>query len=779
MEGPKNDKVPLTFYVVIVLTALGPLLGGSVKLWAQAVIGLGTGLLLMLSPPRKSLGLWPNIAFSLVLALALAAFLPAHWFPAAEWRTDLAKLGVQLPGTVSPQPWLTLESALLFGLELSWAYYLLANDWNLPSRWKAWSLTAAAISILAGLLIISFVSQKRIPFWPLNVPEFGFFPNRNHTSNVLGLGGILVYALALRGFDEGRKNWWVWLIALSLIGWALIVNYSRAGIILLCGGAVAWHLYWLFASQHRRRPLVASGAIVLLLAFFIWDGGKTAMRFGRETAAFFYPSQNVRFAIYHDAIDLSLKSPLTGVGLGNFSAVFTTHRHDAIAPYIAGHPESDWIWTAVELGWLAPLLIALLFCWWAKRCFPFEPGTFRLMRMAAFVCVCGFALHALFDVPGHQIGALWPVLFLASTAIHPKQRFRESRKVSAIFRAVGALLVIIALLWFGSLSGLLHFPNRQAVEQLSSSRRADRDRGDYAEAVAAASAALRIAPLDWSAYEGRGVAELALHSDSDAMRDFAVARYLLPYWSDLWLKQGVLWAAADEVDRAFDLWTDMLRRFPKEAPILYGQIFQLIKLDSDLVDRWRQLGRENKQCLLIFFQSAGPVEFEVELDRLLSEDPELRTFDRNEKGVLFSAWYRTGDKLVLAQTLQERPEWKEIAWRELAHVYADYQDYRQACETVLQFAPTPELPQPKSQEPLETLKARFLLNRTDIGGGLTLYFAQMKEGQIDDALRTMRELTALPDSPKYLFYLEAQLWVQKKEWKNAWQALARFEFGHP
>jgi hypothetical protein len=44
-------------------------------------------------------------------------------------------------------------------------------------------------------------------------------------------------------------------------------------------------------------------------------------------------------------------------------------------------------------------------------------------------------------------------------------------------------------------------------------------------------------------------------------------------------------------------------------------------------------------------------------------------------------------------------------------------------------------------------------------------------------LRTLRELSALPSSPKYLFYLEAQLWAQKELWKEAWEALKRFGLG--
>ena len=173
------------------------------------------------------------------------------------------------------------------------------------------------------------------------------------------------------------------------------------------------------------------------------------------------------------------------------------------------------------------------------------------------------------------------------------------------------------------------------------------------------------------------------------------------------------------------------------------------------------------------------MEFEIELERLLSEDRELHSFTPQELGVIFSAWYEKGDKLWLAETLREHPDWEKIAWRQLVRIYADYQDYRQAYETAQRFVAAPELPKANSLEPLDKLATRFQINRTDLDDGLALYFAQLKEGQIDAALVTLRELIALRGSPKYLWYLEAQLWAQKGEWQKAWRALSRFEFGPP
>src|SRR5437762_13514780 len=84
-----------------------------------------------------------------------------------------------------------------------------------------------------------------------------------------------------------------------------------------------------------------------------------------------------------------------------------------------------------------------------------------------------------------------------------------------------------------------------------------------------ASRALGIAPLEWNIYYQRAVAEVGLHSRTPAKRDFAIARYLLPQWPDLWWKEGATWALAGEIDEAFQSWARMLRHFPQQAPDLY------------------------------------------------------------------------------------------------------------------------------------------------------------------------------------------------------------------
>ena len=247
---------------------------------------------------------------------------------------------------------------------------------------------------------------------------------------------------------------------------------------------------------------------------------------------------------------------------------------------------------------------------------------------------------------------------------------------------------------------------RQLTDQADAASAND----DYEGMLRLASKAVSIAPLSWESYFQRGFAEAATYRPrTEAVRDFAIARYLLPNWPELYLKEGQTWIGFGEPDNAFDIWSEGIKRLGLEAWQLYERIFSLVKNDPDLRDRWRLLGRDNKKCLLMFFSSASPVEFRVELDRLLADDPELKAFDAAEKLKFFEAWYHNGDKLELAEALREKSDWRAIGWKQLARVYAEYGDYQNACTTAREFASIPPVPNP----PAHLSSADLELQRRD------------------------------------------------------------------
>ena len=363
-------------------------MAGSTRLWAEGVIAFGTGLLFVLFPPRRSIGRFFNTILASIFILALTAFLPASLFGAPTWRIDLIKLGVDFPPTLSPQPWLSAESIALLGLGLAWTSYLFSSNWNIQTRQKAFTWFGAGILALAVTMTIAGALHLRVPFWP-ETGGFGFFPNRNQTGNVFALAGVMIYATGLQEWQRGRKNWWVWMLSLCLIFWAIIVNGSRAGVILFFVGALAWHLWWITSSEEKQFPTFVLIALVLFGGVLIWSGPNLVARFTGQNSDLL--SRNGRIAIYRDAWNFFARSPGFGIGLGNFRSLFSSQRHFFISPAEAIHPESDWLWVAVEMGTVAILLFVTGVVVWVRGCFPFNPGTLRAMRTAAMICGCLFA----------------------------------------------------------------------------------------------------------------------------------------------------------------------------------------------------------------------------------------------------------------------------------------------------------------------------------------------------------------------------------------------------
>jgi O-antigen ligase len=761
-----------TASAIVCLTLLAPLLGGTTTLWAQAIIALCTGLLFLVSPPQRSIGLTPNAALITFGLLSLTAFLPAAWAGLPPWRTALVGLGAELPATRTPQPWLSFEAIALLFLGLAWTYYVFAKQFSLRTRTRMWAAYCVGILTLAAAMTFCLAFGKRIPFWP-DVEHFGFFPNRNQTSNVLALGGIMIYATGLQQLQDRRPGWWLWLYSLALVFWALIVNYSRSGIILLFLGAVVWHALWIYGSRERRQPAMALAGLLILAAIFTAVGGATLQRFTQATQDALASGPS-RLAIQHDALLMSGSAPALGAGLGNFGPLFSMAKRYYDLPKSVIHPESDVLWVAVEMGWVAVILLIVLFIWWIRQCFPFTPGTERRLRMAAVISVCAFALHAFFDVSGHRIGSAWPALFLAGTAVHPERTFVVSSWVPRVFRFAGLLLIALSAWWFASIFGMERFPTSAQRYRLDEQLGTAITNQAFPLALDLASKNLRIAPLDWSAYHSRATAEAAQHLRSQAKQDFAIARYLLPFWPDSWLKQGAAWAIGGDIDDAFATWTAMIRQFPENAPGLYREIYQFVQGDPDLVDRWRILGRENRECLLIFFRSASPAEFQIELNRLLAQDPELKVFDASEKTLVFRAWYDRGDKLDLAEALRTHPDWERIAWQELAHILAEYGDYGAACEIVQKYAQLPTIPDLARDASVANLEMQVRLYPNEVDTAAALCVALAKAGRIDESLLRIEATRRRAGSPSYLAVLEAQLWAGKGDWRKAWSALARF-----
>src|SRR5229473_7431976 len=394
----------LSHAFIALLPVLACFLGGATQKWGEGIVVALLGLYLLANPPRFSLGLALNLVWRLLLEKKKVAFLPASWFFQPPWRASCVNdLGISLPTTLSPQPWMTLTCLLSLVAGLSWLYAVCAQQLELREARLQLRLFTAGVVVLAAICILFWLRHGSPPFWH-NERNFGPFPNRNQTGNLFGLTAIMILACGQDDLRKGRWRWIIWVAALALMITAIILNFSRAGIGILVAGSA----FWLGAFSLRQRSpsriaLVVSFLLLLLTALLLF-GGQTLERFHLRNLANAGISSDFRWRIFSDVFQLIRDSPWVGIGFGNFEDVFAIFRAASYSDRRAIHPESDWLWLWTELGWLAVVLVIVGLILLVRKIYPLHEGTNQRYRLATLMAAILFALHGLVDVSGHRVG---------------------------------------------------------------------------------------------------------------------------------------------------------------------------------------------------------------------------------------------------------------------------------------------------------------------------------------------------------------------------------------
>jgi hypothetical protein len=177
---------------IALLPVLACFLGGATQKWEEGLVITLLALCLLVRPPRFSLGTLTNLVLLALFLLAAVAFFPASWFFQPEWRAALANnFGIQLPSTLTPQPWITLGYLVSFAAGLSWLYIVATQDLELREVRVQLRLFTGGIALLAAISIALYLARTTLSFWN-NQERFGPFPNRNQTGALFGLAALVV-----------------------------------------------------------------------------------------------------------------------------------------------------------------------------------------------------------------------------------------------------------------------------------------------------------------------------------------------------------------------------------------------------------------------------------------------------------------------------------------------------------------------------------------------------------------------------------------------------------
>ncbi len=204
-------------FFIALLPVFAVFLGGATSKWAEGIVVALLGLFLIFQPPRRSLGWKINTVFVAFALCGLVSFLPQAWFFTPDWRTALQNdVGIRLPTTDTPQPWVTLGCFASLVAGLCWLYRVSAQELELRVARFQLRLFAAGIVAIAALSILVYLTHQSIPFWR-NERNFGPFLNGNQTADLFGFTSVLILASGQDDIRHGRTRWVFWVIALAIL----------------------------------------------------------------------------------------------------------------------------------------------------------------------------------------------------------------------------------------------------------------------------------------------------------------------------------------------------------------------------------------------------------------------------------------------------------------------------------------------------------------------------------------------------------------------------------
>jgi O-antigen ligase len=764
------------------LPVLAVLLGGATSKSAEGIIVAFFGAFLIFQPPRRSLGWKINATFFAFALCGLVSFLPQTWFFTPDWRTALTNdFGIALPGSVTPQPWLSAGCFASLVAGLCWLYRVSAQELELRVARFQLRLFACGIVAIAALSILLYLTHHSLPFWR-NARNFGPFLNRNQTADLFGVTSVLILASAQDDIRHGRKRLVLWTIALIIVITAICLNFSRAGIVILVAASAIWiatvalRLGAPARAGAACRISLAVSFLLLLVSALLVAGGQTLARFHFQKFAGTDFLSDFRWLIFHDTWQLIRSAPWVGLGLGNFESIFAIFRDASRGNTRSFHPESDWLWVWAELGWVALPLIVLGAILLIRRVAPLQVGTNQRFRLATLIGALMFALHGLVDVSGHRVGTAYSAMFLLGLSLHRPTQLQFSKMIQWTFRILGVALLVIGLSWTIAWRSLAMLPGAVGVGNAKQLAVVASRGHNFAEAINLTTRALNWAPLDWELYFLRATAEVGQREPAQkALEDFRRARFLEPNSESVPFQEGFVWLRV-RPDLALMAWREALRRAGSERKDVFRNIMFTANLrDPTARPIIRQLAFSEHDLALIYFAQLNAEEFRPAFSKFFDTDPDLAAMKPEEKREFFQLWDSRGDINALIAAVNKHPDWLQFTWRTVAKYRATSRDFRGACELMEKFDSNVVFPPEETGQSIEQLRERVYRDTNNFSAAYSLYRQQMNRGLIDDALATIRHFTVNRKPPAYFHLLEAQAWAAKKNWERCWNAWQAFE----
>jgi hypothetical protein len=700
----------LIFGVTIV--ALSAAYLGAAEGWSQSAPMMGIGLLLIVAPFKALPGRTILLGLLGLLLCAMLGFLPGIWFGSSEWYARLHHAIPGLSPTLSLQPRQTFFSLGVLFAVIFYGIWLI--QWRPENPVAGLQAMVVGIAILAAIALVSDFARAPIPIWHPS-QGFGPFDNRNQTGTLMGLGTII--ALGLSGSGLRRSQWTsvAWIAALALCLSANLLSNSRASLLFLLAATMVWFVYRLGVTV--KAFAVGGGVILLITALALLLGEQVV----RRLQEFLLDGVGLRGDIYQDTVGLIAAAPYSGVGLGNFAAIFPFFS--SLNSMRVIHPESDWLWLASEAGIGAVLFAIVIVASLAARPAQSADPPEKDVLFAGFIGVLAFLGHTLIDVPAHRLGTILPALFVLALCTKPKLLSYRARWIPWLSRMAGFALIGLALFLIRAIS-IADAPRQELAQ------------GNWRAARAKIDEALTFTPLDWSLHLMRGSTNIRVGRWVEALGDFRAARILEPKLAVVPFDEGCAWLDANST-LAIAAWKEAFRRSPDDRS-LYLQM-----LDKSVPSP------EVHQAVLRFSDDRLNFAFVA----LLSGYSDKTTLDA-----------------IAGKRSELSAEQRVILDRAMSRRSAAERDYRQAYDLGAKTLQKVAFPA-RSHLSENECRIAFLRDPADFSAAYNLCIILRSEDRRSEALQILESVTRHAGCPDYFYVIKGDLLASTGDWSGAWEAI--------
>ena len=743
--------------------------GGSHHAAALGLALILSGIALVIHPPSRGLGKLGDFGVLGLLACLLLAFVPQFYWPTADWRVDaIESLGLELPLSLSVQPWISFEAWLMAVAGFAWLYAALQWKVNLPGRRWLFFWLSILLSVIAGIVVRGNLVDARYP-GAEEAGVFSFFPSPAQTANLLLLGGIATFAYAMEGVRTRNLLPLVGVPASALCFGGLFLVGSPALALLYFAGNGIWLLANLRVRSWPKPFKIGLPLAIIAFSLALVSSDRLMDHITSFATSESQLNQGDHLKIFQDTTKLVLDAPLSGFGLGSFSAVFPQYREASTSYLPILHPQSDFLWLASEGGLFAIGFLIVFLIGYALRCRGITEGGSATYRLFALVAVIIFLLHGMFDVSGHRPGTVYFAILFAALALPSRGRPKISLPI-AFWRIPGVTLIAFGVVWVGA--GAFNLPWHSSIRIASYQKEIHSHvlPSDHITASSAINDWLALSPFDWRGYFQR--AELILSGGGDqeeAAADFNRARFVEPTLGEVSYEEGILWLPINPT-RASSVWRETFLREMEDMDFTFDRMLEQAA-SLEMREKMARLSEINPHFRARFLSSLQEEPLISEISYELSKDPLLSGFDQGQRSRIVENWIKNGDLSSANAFLSEYEESLMNSWWLRSLSLYKQANLKEAVDLIRKNVDMPSLPEMQKKEASSKRVIRELAGVSDdTERGIALIYIYLEQGDYGKALPIIERLLDGEAPPLNLYYWRGECLYRFQEYSESWYA---------